>query len=148
MFVVDGKTRGELIAAHPSSADILKPFLQGADIRRWQVNLQDQWLIFTYRGIKIKNYPAILKYLKKYEDLLNEREGEQEWYELQFSPNETEHFAQRKLVCPNFYNKQTFAVETKGFYCGYTCYIIPTDETWLCGLLNTLAVEWFYSQGV
>ena len=146
VFVVDGKTKDELIAVHSSSADILKPFLQGADIRRWQVNLEDQWLIFTYRGIKIKDYPAILKYLKKYEDLLNERKGEQEWYELQFSPNETEHFAQRKLVCPNFYNKQTFAVETQSFYCGYTCYVIPTDETWLCGLLNTLAVEWFYSQ--
>ena len=31
-------------------------------------------------------------------------------------------------------------------YCGYTCYVIPTDEKWLCGLLNTLPVEWFYSQ--
>ena len=53
---------------------------------------------------------------------------------------------QTKLVCPHLYNTQTFAVETDGFYCGYTCYIIPTDETWLCGLLNTRAVEWFYSQ--
>ena len=27
-----------------------------------------------------------------------------------------------------------------------TCYVIPTNEKWLCGLLNTLPVEWFYSQ--
>ena len=54
--------------------------------------------------------------------------------------------SQPKLVCPNLYNTQTFAVETEGFYCGYTCYVIPTDEKWLCGLLNTLPVEWFYSQ--
>ena len=146
VFVVDGATRDRLIAEHPSSADILNPFLQGADIRRWQVEPQDQWLIFTYRDIKINNYPAILNYLGKYKESLNKRGDEQEWYELQFSLDEAERFAQPKLVCPNLYNAQTFAVETEGFYCGYTCYVIPTNEKWLCGLLNTLPVEWFYSQ--
>ena len=146
VFVVDKKTRDELIASHPLSSEILKPFLRGQDVRRWQVEPQDQWLIFAYHGIEIESYPAVLKYLKKYKDLLSKREDRQEWYELQFSLDEAEHFAQPKLVCPNFYNKQTFAVETEGLYCGYTCYNIPTKETWLCGLLNTLAVEWFYSQ--
>ena len=146
VFVVNSATRDELIAAHPSSADILKPFLQGKDIRRWHVEPQDQWLIFTYRGIEINAYPAILKYLEKYKELLSKRGDKQEWYELQASLEEGEHFAQPKLICPNLYDSQTFAVETEGFYCGYTCYVIPTDEKWLCGLLNTLPVEWFYSQ--
>ena len=138
VFVVDRATRDELIAVHPSSADILKPFLRGSDIKRWQVDPQDQWLIFTYRGIEINAYPAILKYLEKYKELLSKRRNEQEWYELQASLEEGEHFAQPKLVCPNLYDKQTFAVETEGLYCGYTCYVVPTDEKWLCGLLNTL----------
>ena len=146
VFVVDGEIRDKLIAEHAASADILKPFLQGPDIRRWQAEPQDQWLIFTYRGIEINNYPAILKYLEKHKELLSKRGNEQEWYELQASLDEAEHFAQPKLICPNLYNTQTFAVETEGLYCGYTCYVIPTAEKWLCGLLNTLPVEWFYSQ--
>ena len=146
VFVVDRATRDELIAAHPASVDILKSFLQGPDIRRWQVEPQDQWLIFTHRGIEIKNYPAILKYLEKYKELLSKRAGMHKWYELQASLEEVEHFSRPKLVCPNLYNAQTFAVETEGLYCGYTSYVIPTDEKWLCGLLNTLPVEWFYSQ--
>lgn len=146
VFVVDGKIRNKLIAEHAASADILKPFLQGSDIKRWRAEPQDQWLIFTYRGVEINAYPAILKYLEKYKELLSKRGNEQEWYELQASLEEMEHFAQPKLVCPNLYNTQTFAVETEGLYCGYTCYVIPTDEKWLCGLLNTLPVEWFYSQ--
>lgn len=32
-----------------------------------------------------------------------------------------------------------------GFYAGNTCYFIPTTELWLCGLLNSQLVEWFYS---
>ena len=146
VFVINGKIRDKLISAHPPSSEILKPFFQGQDVRRWQVRQRDQWLIFTYRGIEINDYPAILQYLEKYRNALNIRGNIQKWYELPVSLDEASRFAQPKLVCPNLYNKQTFAVEAQGLYCGHTCYIIPTEETWLCGLLNTLAVEWFYSQ--
>ncbi len=146
VFVVNKKIRDELIEEHPSSSDILKPFLQGQHIRRWQIKPSKQWLVFTYRGIEINNYPAILRYLEKYRDTLNIRCDQQKWYELPASLDELARFAQPKLVCPNLYNKQTFAVETQGLICGHTCYVIPTEERWLCGLLNTLAVEWFYSQ--
>ena len=146
VFIVDGATREDLIAAHSSSADILKPFLHGRDIRRWQVESQDRWLIFAHRGIEINAYPAIQKYLEKYRGFLSKRRGKGKWYEVQVFPDESERFAKPKLVSPNLYNGQTFAVETEGFYCGYSCCIIPTEETWLCGMLNTRTVEWFYSQ--
>ena len=145
-FVVDKATRDKLIAAHSSSADILKPFLHGQDLRRWHVDTPHQWLIFAHRGIAINDYPAILKHLEKYRESLSKRKGKQEWYELPASLSDAERFAQQKLVCPNTYNHQTFAVDTSGYYYGNTSYLIPTDETWLCGLLNSRTVEWFYSQ--
>ena len=146
VFVVDRKTRDKLIAEHPSSEDILKPFLHGQDIRRWHVEPPEQWLIFAYRGIEINAYPAIRNYLEKHRDSLRKRKNTGGWYELQASIDEIERYAGPKLVCPNLYNTQTFAVETDGYFCGSTCYIIPTEETWLCGLLNTRIVEWFYYQ--
>ena len=146
MFVVDLNTRDKLIAEHPSSEDILKPFLHGRDIRRWRVEPPEQWLIFAYRGVEINAYPAIRNYLEKQRGSLSKRKGKGGWYELRASIEEIERYAGPKLVCPNLYNTQTFAVETEGYYCGSTCYIIPTEETWLCGLLNTRTVEWFYSQ--
>ena len=145
-FVVDGAMRDQLIAEHPSSADVLKPFLHGRDIRRWQVARPDSWLIFTYRRIEINRYPAIRKHLEKYRSSLRKRAGKQKWYELPVARSNVELFTQTKLICPNSYDHQTFAVDTDGFYCGDTCYLIPTEETWLCGLLNSRAVEWFYSQ--
>ena len=145
-FVIDSVTRDQLITEHPSSADILKPFLHGRDIRRWQVARPDSWLIFTCRRIEINRYPAIRKHLEKYRSALSKRAGKQKWYELPATKSGAEHFVQTKLVCPNSYDHQTFAVDTDGFYCGDTCYLIPTEEMWLCGLLNSRAVEWFYSQ--
>ena len=145
-FVVDSVTRDQLIAEHPASADVFKPFLNGRDIRRWRVAKPDSWLIFTCRRIEINRYPAIRKHLEKYRSALRKRAGKQKWYELPVTKSGAEHFTQTKLVCPNSYDHQTFAVDTEGFYCGDTCYLIPTEETWLCGLLNSRAVEWFYSQ--
>ena len=146
VFVVDTATRDNLIAAHPSSADLLKPFLHGRDLRRWHAEPQDRWLILAHRGIAINDYPAILKHLQNYRDVLSKRAGPQAWYELQASRGDPDRFAQPKLVCPNLYEHQTFAVDTAGFYCSNTVYLIPTEETWLCGLLNSSVVEWFYSQ--
>ena len=145
-FVVDQATRDKLIAVHPLSVDILKPFLHGQDLKRWHVDTPHQWLIFTHRGIAINDYPAILQHLEKYRESLSKRKGKQEWYELPASLGNPERFAQPKLVCPDTYNHQTFAVDTAGYYYGNTSYLIPTEETWLCGLLNSRTVEWFYSQ--
>ena len=145
-FVVDRKTRDNLIAAHPSSADILKPFLHGRALRRWHAEPQEKWLIFTHRGIAINEYPAILKHLENHKDSLHKRSGKREWYELPISLDKSHRFSQPKLVCPNLYNHQTFAVDTAGFYSDDKCYLIPTEELWLCGLLNSRIVEWFYSQ--
>ena len=136
----------KLVASHPSSAEILKPFLHGEDIRRWHLDTPHRWLIFVHRGIAINDYPAILAYLEKHRERLSQRKGKQAWYELAASPNDAERFAQPKLVCPNTYNHQTFAVDTAGYYYGKTAYLIPTSEKWLCGLLNSRTVEWFYSQ--
>ena len=124
----------------------MKPFLHGQGLRRWYVDKPQQWLIFTHRGIEINDYSAILKHLEKYQETLSKRKGKQEWYELPVSLNDAERFAQPKLVCPDTYNHQTFAVDTSGYYYGKTAYLIPTEEMWLCGLLNSRTVEWFYSQ--
>ena len=145
-FIVDRKTRDNLIAAHPSSADILKPFLHGRDLRRWHAEPQEKWLIFAHRGIAINEYPAILRHLENHTDVLSKRSGRQEWYELPISLDKLHRFSQPKLVCPNLYNHQTFAVDTAGFYSDDKCYLIPTEELWLCGLLNSRVVEWFYAQ--
>ena len=72
-FIVDSATRDHLIAEHPSSADILKPFLHARDIRRWQVARPDSWLIFSYRRIEINRYPAIRKHLEKYRSCLEQK---------------------------------------------------------------------------
>ncbi|MDV7393366.1 type II restriction endonuclease, partial [Arthrospira platensis SPKY1] len=44
-FVINGETRTRLIAEDPKSAEIIKPFLRGRDVKRWRVEFADQHLI-------------------------------------------------------------------------------------------------------
>ena len=58
-FEIDGSTKKRLISEHKSSAEVIKPYVRGADVERWRLDNEDVWIIFTRRGIDIDLYPAI-----------------------------------------------------------------------------------------
>ena len=153
-FIVEAATRDALIVEHPSSADVLKPFLMARDIQRWRVKPtdesrrepQDKWLIFAHRGIDIDAYPAIKKHLGKYRDALEKRSGKQEWYELQTAPKDTVRFTQPKCIYADLASETAFAFDDEGYYVGSPASLLPTSELWLLGVLNTKAVSWFYAR--
>ena len=153
-FIVGRATRDALIAEHPSSADVLKPFLMARDIQRWRVKptdesrreAQDKWLIFAHREIDINAYPVIKKYLGKYRDALKKRSGKQEWYELQTAPTDTVRFTQPKCIYADMASETAFAFDDEGYYVSSTAYLLSTDQLWLLGVLNTKAVSWFYAR--
>ena len=67
-FVVDRATRDRLIAEHSSSAEVLKPFLRGRDVKRWQVEFAEQYLI-KIESSENKTHPWSGKSAKDAEDL-------------------------------------------------------------------------------
>ena len=161
-FVVSREKRDELIAAHPSSEDVLKPFLRGRDVKRWRVEFQERYLIFTRRGIDIKKYPVIEKHLKTLKNQLEpmpddwnvnrdgawggRKAGSYKWYEIQDNIAYWQEFDRPKIIYPDIYEHQSFAWDEQGFYGTNTCYFIPTNEKWLIAILNSQVIEWYYSQ--
>ena len=153
-FIVHCEKRDALIAEHPSSADILKPFLMARDIKRWRVKptdesrreRQNKWIIWTHQGIDLKAYPAIKKHLEKSRDALEKRSGKQEWYELQTVPKGTATCEQPKCIYPDLASATAFAYDDEGYYVGSPASLLPTSELWILGVLNTRAVSWFYAR--
>src|SRR5688572_27496810 len=67
------------------------------------------------------------------------------WYALQRGAADYwRDFEIPKIVYPDIYEPQSFAWDANAMYLANTRYFIPTNEKWLCGLLNSIAVEWFY----
>ena len=44
-FVIDRTTRDRLIEEDAGSAELLKPFLEGKDLKKWHAQPRDMWLI-------------------------------------------------------------------------------------------------------
>ena len=49
-FIVDRATRDRLVYADIASKALFKPYLEGKDIKRWQVESEDRWLILLPKG--------------------------------------------------------------------------------------------------
>ncbi len=148
-FVVDRTTRDRLIAEHPSSAEILKPFLRGRDVKRWRVEPQDLWLIFTRHGIDIIAYPAIHEYLKNFKKRLmpgtpnGRKPGNYKWYEIQDNIAYWQEFEQSKIIIPAIAESTAYASDTKGFFSNdKTSICVASNLNYTLALLNSSVLWW------
>ena len=112
-FIINSEKRAELIKQDSKSAEIIKPLAIGDDIRKWRINFQDKWLIFTRRGININTYPAIRSYLQQWQTRLKpkpsnwqssskkwqgRKSGSYKWYEIQDNVAYYQEFDKHKIV--------------------------------------------------
>ena len=162
-FVIDGATRAALIRADSNSAKIIKPFLRGRDIKRWRVEPQDLWLIFTRKGINIDGYPAIKTHLEQFRDKLEpkpaewkprdakdtwsgRKAGSYKWFEIQDNIAYWEAFETPKIIFPDIALRPEMGFDEGDHYLGNTGYIIPVENRSLLPILNSTVCEWFYQQ--
>jgi len=151
-FVVNQTTKDRLISECPSSKEILKPFLRGRDVKRWQIESQKLWLIFTRRGTDINEYPAIKKYLKKYKKRLTpgvkggRKPGKYKWFEIQDNIAYWKEFEKPKIVYPNICKRNEFAWDNDGYYTNQKAFIIPNGSKYLLAVLNSSIVMWLFKK--
>lgn len=164
-FVIDADIRAQLIDRDPKSAELIKPYLRGKDISRWQAEASEIWLIFTRRGIDIDAYPAVKSHLNSFRtqlepkpDTWNEQErgvwqgrksGSYEWYEIQDNIAYWEDFSQPKIISTKVSIAPTFCIDKTGSFLGNTSYFFNAgiNSLFLLGLLNS-AVAAFFSKCV
>jgi type I restriction-modification system DNA methylase subunit len=145
-FVIDAGKRAEIVGKNPEADEIIKPFVNGRDVRRYHIDYKHIFLIYTFHGIKIKKYPAIEAHLRQFKPSLEKRATKQAWYELQqpqfaFARLMDAH----KLIFPDIATAPRFALDTEGFYGSNTTYFIPRRDHYLLGLLNSKVGNFYFS---
>jgi hypothetical protein len=137
-FEIDRKTKNKIIEANPEAADIIKPFINGKNIRRYHLDFEDIFLIYTYHGVDIKKYPAIYEHLTKYREELKNRATKQEWYELQQPQYGLKQYIDSpKILIPDIAKESRMTYDTQGYFVSNTVYFIPTNDLYLLGILNS-----------
>lgn len=164
-FVIDRVTRDALIASDAKSSELIKPFLEGKDLKKWHAQPRDLYLIaipkFWTRSQMGKtdapneaeatewfsqHYPALFAYLQPFEAPAKKRTDKGEfWWELRACAY-YDKFEEVKIIYPEMSDKSAFFIDKIGFYTQKTCFILPKLDWFLLGLLNSSAV-WFYLLG-
>ena len=165
-FVIDEATRQRLIEEDPYSAEVIKPWLRGKDIKRWRVDWDGLYVIAIQnsgdtdasnpwasarseeeaRSIFQRTYPAVHDYLTQHESALRKRQDQgQFWWELRACAYYSA-FEKPKIVYPDIAKHSKFVYDQKGFFGGNTLYFVPTDKLFLLAILNSTVVEFFYAR--
>lgn len=148
-FYVDRADRDAILARAERvpgdrSADLLKPLLIGENLKRWRVESDDLWVIYTPKNrVDIDDYPAVRDYLAPNRARLEARATKQEWWELQQAQaNYQPHFEQQKLVWPHFQSRGSFSVEQRPHYLNNKCFFFAQADHALAAFLNS-RLAWF-----
>lgn len=167
-FVINESTRKKLVDEDPRSAELLKPFLEGKDLKAWHAEPRGLWLIvipkyWTREQMQVasdisleesmawewfnNNYPAIAGWLEPFATKARKRTDKGEfWWELRSCAYYCK-FAPPKIQYAHFSPTPLFHKNTQGHYSNDKGYIIPTDDFFPLGLLNS-RVLWLLITGL
>ncbi|MBL7796027.1 MAG: Eco57I restriction-modification methylase domain-containing protein, partial [Saprospiraceae bacterium] len=158
-FVIDAATRERLLAEDPNSAEVIKPFLAGREIKKYRTPNTGQYLVILEKGttnryanqlspeIWLKStYPAIFSHLKNFESKAQKRYDQGDyWWELR-ACDYYPAFELPKIFFAEISTEGQFAFDEDGQYCDTTGYIIGSDSKYLIGVLNSRLVTFFFSK--
>lgn len=161
-FIIDGEKRSELIAQDRKSAELIRPLLRGRDIKRWRLDWAGLYIVIFPFGFhdQLKNYPAILKHLKKFETELRARgqcissrggksAGQHHWLELDNNPKQSfiDSFSRPKIVVPAISGTVNVAVDIEGYFANNKASIFVSNEArYLAAVVNSPVALWFTQQ--
>lgn len=155
-FVITKEIKEQIINQQPSSTELIKPYLAGRDVKRYKQPASDRYLILIPYGWTRKhldkdvdawewlekNYPFIAAHLKPFSEEAQKRYDKGEyWWELRPCDYYSE-FEKPKIHYLKFQVKPAFTYDNEGFYCNSAVFVIPKNDLYLLGILNS-KLGWF-----
>jgi len=150
-FIIDEEKRRKLITEDKANNTIIKPLLQGRNIRKWVFNKTSDFLIFTRKGIDIKEFPSIKKHLSNFkrqlEPSVGRKPGSYNWYEIQDNTAYYPEFEKEKIIWGLTADKWAFAYDNQNHYLPSNGYILTSKEIpikYLLALMNCKVMEFYF----
>jgi len=158
-FLIDDATKKRLVQADPKCAEIIKPYLRGRDINRWNLQLQGEWIILlkssanqrwawsdsietTAEELFADIFPTLYQHIKPFEIQLRKRSDRgRYWWELRACAY-YEAFEKPKIIYQVIQFLSQYALDTYSGYGNDKTYFLPTSDMYLLGCLNSPLMWW------
>jgi hypothetical protein len=151
-FIISGEKRTELLAACGTEKErirtdeLIRPILRGRDIKRYNYEFADLWLINTHNGIKEKgisridigDYPTIKAHLDQYWDQISTRADKGDTpYNLRNCAY-MDDFSKQKILWKRVGSILRFCYDDTGCMgLDSTCFAIGNHVRYLLAVLNS-----------
>ena len=158
-FLIDTETKDRLVSEDPTSAEVIKPYLRGQDIKRWSPDWQDLWMIVLKSSgdhawpwsdtgdgaeeVFRQTFPSLHAHMKSFEEKLRKRQDHgRYWWELRPCAY-YEIFEQPKIIHTDITWRPQFAFMEEPTYLVNTAYMWPTKDLWVLAVVNS-PLLWTY----
>lgn len=153
-FTVDKAKAEQMIKTDAATASILRPFLSGRNVKRYAEPSVKNFLIFIPKGSTDEmrgnadpwiwfstSYPAVAAHLNKFKEKAQKRMDQGDyWWELRSCTYYPE-FEKTKIISPAIVKQISAAIDTKNLFSNDKTTIIPTEDFYLLGLLNSRLMD-------
>ena len=160
-FLIDTFTKDALLRTDPRSAEIIKPYLRGQDIKRWAPEWAGRWMILlksssdyswpwssaldeaAAEAIFRQTFPALHAHMKPLEERLHIRTAQGRfWWELRPCAYYSA-FERQKIIWKDLSFYSEFCFDSSGFFTNDLCFFVTSNKLWLLAILNS-PLMWAY----
>jgi adenine-specific DNA-methyltransferase len=169
-FILDDNEKAKLSSYLDEPEKLLKPFIRGRDVKRWQVASANLWLLFIPwhfplhdQGIQGSSseaehdfqrlYPEVYQHLAEHKSELMKRSPSEtgrlyEWYALQrWAADFWHEFEKPKVFIAAISDKPTAAVDRSGLWPNNKASVFITDSPeFVSAIFNSTVSNWYARQ--
>lgn len=147
-FVIDEKTKNEIVSNEPKANEIIFPMLRGRDMKKYFPNFSNQYLINTYNGELIEaidatgkkyrerinrvdvvnDYPKVYEHLLKFEDLGKVRHNQGDHWTNLRNCVYNNCFLLPKIIYPSITKDLPFIYDENKFYTNDKSFILTGEK--------------------
>jgi TaqI-like C-terminal specificity domain len=154
-YLISDEIKKRLVRDDPKSAEVIKPYLRGQDVKRWNPHWQELWIILLKSSSNYKwkwagsgspeeaervfaqEYQSIYRYIKPFEERLKNRSDQGiYWWELR-SCIYYNIFEQPKIIWQDLSFHSRFCIGQIDLIAEMTCFALPSSDLWLLAVLNS-----------
>ncbi len=157
-FLIDDDCKRKLIAEHAACKEVIKPYLRGSDLGRWNSDWATLWMIVlpssndrawpwadlgegaeeNFRKV----YPSLHAHMKPLEEPLRKRQDKgRHWWELR-SCAYWEVFEKPKIFYQEIQFHPSYSLDASGRFGNNKTFFLSTDDLFLLAVLNSPLMWW------
>ena len=158
VFLIDSETRNSLVATDPKCTELIRPYIRGQDIKRWEADWAGLWMIVMKSSSDISSprseagdiaeevfrnkYPSLYNYMKPFEEVLKKRQDKgRYWWELRACAY-WQMFDKPKIFYQVIQYHPRYAYDAAETLGNDKTYFLPTNDFYLLAVLNSPLMWW------